>query len=132
VLIVEDEPLVAITTLSALEAAHYDICGAASTSAEALRLAASTPPDLALIDIQLANGRTGLDLARELRSRFGTICLLTTGWLADDELVGLEVPAVLQKPYSDTELVAAVAACLELATGVPPLRLPRGMFVLQA
>lgn len=115
VLLVEDEPLIALMAMAALESARYPICGAAVTSREALRLAADRRPDLAIVDLQLANGRTGLALARELGQRFGTRCLLTTAWLAEDERVQVDARAVLCKPYSGADLLAAVAACLQPA-----------------
>jgi two-component system, response regulator PdtaR len=130
VLVVEDEPLVALMALATLELAHYVVCGAAATSAAALRLAALDPPDLALADLQLANGRTGLALAHELRSRFGTICLVTTSWLSDGERAELDAPALLYKPYTDPDLLAAIAACLDLAAGQAPSQLPHGMTLL--
>ena len=130
VLVVEDEPLVAIAALATLEAASFVLCGAASTSVEALKLAEAAPPDLAIIDLQLADGRTGIALAHELRTRFGTVCLLTTGWLAHGERAGLDAHALLHKPYSDADLLAAVAICLTLTTEAAPMRLPDGMTLL--
>ena len=129
ILVVEDEPLVAIATLSALEA-RFVLCGAASTSSEALRLAAAVPPDLAIIDLQLADGRTGVALARELRSRFGTVCLVTTSWLPHGERADLDAHAVLHKPYTDTDLLTAVTICLALNPGDAPIQLPDGLTLL--
>jgi CheY-like chemotaxis protein len=129
ILVVEDEPLVAIATLSALEA-RFVLCGAAATSSEALRLATAVPPDLAVIDLQLADGRTGVALARELRSRFGTVCLVTTSWLAPDERAELDAHAVLHKPYSDADLLTAVTICLSLKPGDTPIQLPDGLTLL--
>jgi AmiR/NasT family two-component response regulator len=41
---------------SALADAHFEVCGCASTEAEALLLADSAIPDFAVVDVDLARG----------------------------------------------------------------------------
>ena len=70
ILIVDEHPLVR-RGLSALIAAEADleICGETGNEGEALELAATMAPDLAIIDIALAENGDGLDLIKRLHLR---------------------------------------------------------------
>ena len=60
------------------------VVGEASTGAEALARIAVTTPDVAVLDVQLEEG-TGIEVAREIRSRHPEVrCLMLTSF-ADDE-----------------------------------------------
>ena len=69
VLVVEDEPLFAEQIEAALDDLTYYVLGPAADAATALALvkAASPPPDVALLDINLrGGGPNGIELARQL------------------------------------------------------------------
>ena len=53
ILLVEDEPLLAMDVESSLAAAGYRVVGPAATAAEALRLIREENPDLAVLDLNL-------------------------------------------------------------------------------
>ena len=65
ILIVEDEPIIALSTQADLEAAGHTVVGLAVTSDEAINLAASCHPDLVLMDIRLAEGN-GVEAAQAI------------------------------------------------------------------
>jgi two-component system, NarL family, nitrate/nitrite response regulator NarL len=67
-LIVDDQQPFLDAARSVLEAGGLDVVGAVTTAAEALRLSLDLAPDVALVDIDLAE-ENGLDLAAELSSR---------------------------------------------------------------
>jgi CheY-like chemotaxis protein/anti-sigma regulatory factor (Ser/Thr protein kinase) len=67
VLLVEDNPDVAATTAEALDLFGYAVRVEADADA-GLRACVESPPDVALLDIGLP-GRSGHDLAREIRAR---------------------------------------------------------------
>ena len=69
VMIVDDHPIVrqGYTMLLATQA-DLNICGEAESEADALRLAREENPDLAIVDISLANG-SGIDLIKNLTAR---------------------------------------------------------------
>jgi signal transduction histidine kinase/ActR/RegA family two-component response regulator/HAMP domain-containing protein len=67
VLVVEDHPDVAATMSDALEMLGYSV-RLARDAEEGMRACLENPPDVALLDIGLP-GRSGYDLAREIRSR---------------------------------------------------------------
>ena len=69
VLIVEDEVLIAMHLAMLVQELGHEVC-AGATSSEALTEAAACLPDVALMDIQLANQTSGIDAARELYWRY--------------------------------------------------------------
>jgi two-component system, response regulator PdtaR len=58
-----------------LEDFGYDVCGIAASSNEAISLAASERPHIALMDIHLAGGSSGIDAARELFQHYRINCI---------------------------------------------------------
>jgi CheY-like chemotaxis protein len=66
-LIVDDNFQFLDTARALLEGQGMNVLGVASTSAEALRLAADLKPDLVLVDVDLGE-ESGLELARALRN----------------------------------------------------------------
>jgi len=110
-LIVEDDPLLAIASGLVLAEAGHHIVGVEDKGKEAVERAASTPVDLILTDLQLGDATGGVAVAREAQARCGTAALLLT---ADPRLAreGRRwALGCLQKPYTPQELIDAVAAC---------------------
>lgn len=122
--IIEDEALVAMEIEMHLEDAGHVVVGIADTLADAIALAERERPDLALVDIQLGAGSSGLDVARALRAR-GVTCLFATGNCPGerrDDAVGC-----LHKPYSGQQLLKAVLAAEAVARGQTPGNIPSVM-----
>jgi CheY-like chemotaxis protein len=90
ILIVDDSRHFLNAARSALEQDGMTVAGVASTSAEALQLAADVRPDGILVDIDLGE-ESGLDLARQLASSGAA-------------------PVVLISAYPESELVDVIAA----------------------
>jgi two-component system nitrate/nitrite response regulator NarL len=67
-LIVDDQRSFLDAARSVLEVGGFDVVGVATTAAEAFRLAAELEPNVALVDIDLAE-ESGLDLAAALAAR---------------------------------------------------------------
>ena len=78
VLIVEDEVLVAAELAWLVEDLGHQVVGEAATSGEALRLAKETRPDLALVDVHLYDGPTGVEVARRISAESGATVLFMT------------------------------------------------------
>ncbi|MDP1874871.1 response regulator [Phenylobacterium sp.] len=125
VLIVEDEVLLAVELgFLVREAGGVDV-GHALDSADAVRLARTLKPDLALVDVHLSDGPTGVDAAREIAGSAGAIVLFMTANLKrlPDDLAG--ACGVIGKPYSDRAVrraITFVARCLRdgAAPELPP------------
>lgn len=118
VLIVEDEAVLAHELGFLLQSMGFDVSGLASSRAEALALSEQASPDIALVDLRLADGMTGLQLADALEERYGTKVVLVTGHakaLAAGDLLGRFIAG---KPLNDTEMMSVmrgVQAALEAA-----------------
>jgi DNA-binding NarL/FixJ family response regulator len=76
VMIVEDHPLFSKGLSSLITSqGSYSVVGEAKDSAEAFKLAGEEQPDLAIVDLNLGD-EDGLDLIKEMRSRFPGIAVL--------------------------------------------------------
>ena len=107
-LLVEDHLLVAQAMGLYLTEAGHEIVGIAVDAYEAVELAGNMLPDLALVDIQLANGTSGIDAAREMLAQHNVRSLFVTSQYdaaraAKDTAVGC-----LRKPHSGYDLIAAI------------------------
>lgn len=124
VLLVEDEALLAMEMEALLEEAGHAVAGWAVTSREAYALLDTTEADLAFVDVHLADGPTGVEVARRFAAEPGlTVVFLTANpKRLPEDLAG--AAGVIAKPYS---LAGLNAALRFLHEGVrrPPPRLPR-------
>ncbi len=94
-LVVEDDPLTRLMLQSTLAAGGLDVV-AVGRSDEALAVAAERAICLAVLDIHLGVGPSGLDLAQELRRRQPDVGLIMLTSLVDPRLAGdgaAELPA---------------------------------------
>jgi CheY-like chemotaxis protein len=66
VLVVEDEFLVAFDLAAMLEDAAFTVLGPVADAAAALALVTQSPPDAALLDVNLGSGKTSFEIARKL------------------------------------------------------------------
>ena len=66
VLIIEDEPLIALDIEQMVEGAGHSVTGIARTHTEAIELFGKQKPGMILADIQLADGSSGLDAVNEI------------------------------------------------------------------
>ena len=100
VMIVEDEALVAMFLADLVEDLGWVVIGPVASRAAALRAAANNRPAVAIVDVSLGS-ESGIGLAQELKSAFGTAVIFLSGHahVADDQAVQEIGPAaVLQKP----------------------------------
>lgn len=118
VLIVEDEALVALYLEDTLDALGYQCCGVAESAEEAVSLAATQRPALALVDIGLRGSRDGIAIASELAD-LGVAVIFLTGSSDSDtrrraEAVGPQ--GILSKPCNEQD----IARILKFAQVRPP------------
>ena len=78
ILLVEDDYFVALELESRLSEAGFEVVGIASTAEEALEMAASGMPELAIMDIRLGGPRDGVDAATELLAKLGVPSIFAT------------------------------------------------------
>ena len=66
VMIIEDEPVIALNLHDIVEAAGHEVVGSAGTVDDAVKLARETRPGLILADIRLQDGGSGLDAVNRI------------------------------------------------------------------
>ncbi|CAN7650763.1 response regulator [Phenylobacterium sp. LjRoot225] len=106
-LIVEDQILLAMGLKDELEDGGYRVLELAVRHEEALSFAREVKPDLALVNIDLANGDDGVALARDLKA-FGVPVLFISGQADRARLERAVAIASFAKPYSAPDMLKAV------------------------
>lgn len=117
-LIIEDEALVAMLVEDALTLHGHRVIGIADTVAAAITLAEAERPDLALCDVKLAEGDSGLTAAQLLAER-GIPCVFLSGNCPERGGHPLVIGCIA-KPFRAGSLGAAVRAALRVARGELP------------
>ncbi len=116
VLIVEDEPQMRRALAINLRARRYEV-DAVEDGAGALRAAASTPPDLVILDLGLPD-MDGVEVVHGLRGWTSVpIIILSARDTQDDKVEALDAGAddYLTKPFGMNELLARIRAALRRA-----------------
>jgi putative two-component system response regulator len=113
VLVVDDEEGARALLRRLLVADGYDVNVAADGSA-ALTSIAATPPDVVLLDVNMAGGPDGFEVCRRLRhdatTRLTPVVIVTGLQAREDRIKGIEAGAddFLTKPVDNHELLARV------------------------
>jgi DNA-binding response OmpR family regulator len=131
VLIVEDDVLIAdLLQQQLLERDGYHVTGVARTVEEAIDLAKHNDPDYAVVDIKLANGDLGTDVAARLRETKSIGVIFSTG-NDDHSLTSEQGEAVMSKPYRTRYVAWALKIVDELGRlGRTDLPFPRNFRLL--
>lgn len=128
VLLVEDEALILMQLEMLVEDAGHLVVGTAMRCAEAIELAHSEEPDLALVDVNLCDGDSGIDVARALKAISGLMVIFVTAnplRLGDDFAGGA---GVIGKPFSGALVSRGFTYLEECVRRPPPISLvPDGM-----
>ena len=119
-IVIEDEPLVAMDLESCLTAAGCEIVGTAGTVREAKALCAEAPCDAALIDVNLA-GRPVDELAAALTKRNIPFAFVT-GYGREALPQGFRDALMVAKPFDEAALLATVELLIYQSASVVPLR----------
>ena len=131
VLIAEDEFVIAEMVEDLLVRAGYEVCGIARTVDEGVKLGERHQPDLAVLDLRLADGGIGTDIAARLGRR-GTLGILyATANAGGITLTAADGEASIRKPYSGDDLIFAlkiVEQFIRTGTALPPF--PQGFQML--
>ena len=131
VLIVEDDLMVADLLQEALEADGYRVTGIARTVQEAVQSAEQHHPDVAVIDIRLANGDLGTDVGMHLRKTTTTRVMFSTGNSNDPHKMAECGDAVMTKPYRLSDVGRGLKIIDQLARlGRTTITFPRNFRLL--
>jgi PAS domain S-box-containing protein len=111
ILVVEDEPIVALDLQQEVEQLGLSVVGQAESADEALMAAEENRPDLALMDVRIVGSMDGIQTARLLREAYGIPVIFLTSYSDDPTIrrAARELPyGYLTKPFQRRELKAAL------------------------
>jgi CheY-like chemotaxis protein len=113
ILIIEDEPLIAMDLEALVEGLGHNVTGVARTRTEAVKLAAAKRPGLILADIQLADGSSGLDAVNDLLKSFEVPVIFITAY-PERFLTGErpEPAFLIAKPFQPANVSAVISQAL--------------------
>jgi len=110
ILVAEDETIIRLDLRELLERAGFDVCAEARDGIEAVELARSTQPDLAVLDVKMPR-LDGIDAARRILDERPIPIVMLTAY-GQDELVARAVEAgvfgYLVKPFREQDLLPAI------------------------
>jgi len=113
VLIIEDEPLIALDLRGLVEELGHRVVAVARTHKEAVEAISRTPPGLILADIQLADGSSGLEAVNEILGSLSTPVIFVTAY--PERFLTGEPPEpafLIAKPFSVDSLKAIISQAL--------------------
>jgi CheY-like chemotaxis protein len=132
VMIVEDDLMLADSAEEILVDHGYDVSGIARTVAEAITLARHSKPDLVVLDLRLADGGLGTEVAAQLTPLGRPGILYVTGNMSQLDLTAADGDACLAKPYRSADLVRGLEIVAEIvATGKAQPPFPGGFHPLR-
>jgi len=113
VLILEDEPLIAVDIQTHVEALGHNVTRIARTHKEAIEAAQRQRPGLILADIQLADGSSGLEAVNQILGAISVPVIFITAY-PERFLTGTppEPAFLITKPFSVESLKAVVSQAL--------------------
>ena len=127
ILVVEDEALLRMQLVFMIEDAGHHVVATAASYKEAIEAIDQNAIDLALVDIHLLDGPTGLDVGRHL-STAGTPFMFVTanGARVPDDFCGAW--GVVDKPYGEGAIIRALDFVeAAVRNPPPPMPAPHGM-----
>ena len=110
ILVAEDETIIRLDLRALLENAGFEVCGEARDGEEAVALARSERPDLALLDVKMPK-LDGIEAARRILDERPIPIVMLTAY-GQDELVERAAEAgvfgYLVKPFREQDLLPAI------------------------
>ena len=113
VMIIEDEPIIALHLRSIVEELGHSVAGVARTRSEAVAMAGRTQPELVLADISLADGSSGIDAVKDILEAMDVPVIFITAF--PERLLTGERPEpayLITKPFEPETVMAAIGQAL--------------------
>jgi DNA-directed RNA polymerase specialized sigma24 family protein len=113
VLIIEDEPVIAMDLETIVESLGHTVTGIADTRDGAVKAAMTIRPGLVLADIQLADGSSGIDAVKDILDSFEVPVIFVTAY--PERLLTGERPEptfLITKPFQPNTVKAAISQAL--------------------
>jgi two-component system, response regulator PdtaR len=110
ILVAEDETIIRLDLRALLESAGFEVCAEARDGLEAVELARSAEPDLAVLDVKMPR-LDGIEAARRILDERPIPIVMLTAY-GQEELVARAVEAgvfgYLVKPFREQDLLPAI------------------------
>ncbi len=122
VLIIEDEPLIAMDLETIVRDLGHEVSGVAVTRDEAVAAARAHRPGLVLADIQLADDSSGIEAVKDILSEFSVPVIFITAF--PERLLTGERPEptfLITKPFQRGTVKAAIAQALFFDAATVPV-----------
>ncbi|HEY7806861.1 MAG TPA: response regulator [Croceibacterium sp.] len=121
ILVVDDEPLVRIVLVDALQQCGYSVLEAENGRAALGVIDGAEQLRGLVTDIRLGPGATGWQIADHAREKFAGLAVIyvTGDSMADWTAKGVPRSFALQKPFASLEVVAALADLLAVQPSAP-------------
>ncbi|WP_380058015.1 response regulator [Falsihalocynthiibacter sp. SS001] len=118
VMIIEDEPIIAMDLEGIVSDMGHSITGNARTRKEAQVLGTTKRPDLILADIQLADNSSGIDAVHDLLAELGDVPVIFITAFPERLLTGErpEPTFLIAKPYTVEQVRSAVSQAMFFAS----------------
>jgi CheY-like chemotaxis protein len=113
VLIIEDEPIISMHLEQIVSDMGHEVVGTAMTRTRAVAEARRAAPDLVLADIQLADGSSGQDAARDIQAMFDVPVIFITAY--PERLLTGERPEptfLVTKPFAPETVIVTIGHAL--------------------
>lgn len=113
VLIIEDEPIIALDIEALVQDLGHEVTGIARTHREAVALMDEHKPGLVLADIQLADGSSGLDAVNDILTKVNIPAIFITAY--PERLLTGDKPEpafLITKPFQPETVKAAISQAL--------------------
>jgi two-component system, response regulator PdtaR len=111
ILIAEDETIIRLDLRELLERSGFEVCAEAKDGEEAVALARSAEPDIALLDVKMPR-LDGIEAARRILEERPIPIVMVTAY-GEQELVSRAIEAgvfgYLVKPFRENDLLPAIA-----------------------
>ncbi|WP_432769728.1 MAG: response regulator [Sphingopyxis sp.] len=113
VLIIEDEPLIAMELEQIVRSLGHEVVGIAATHQDAIEVFERTEAGLVLADIQLADGSSGIDAVQDILAMAPVPAIFITAF-PEQLLTGhrLEPTFLISKPFQENTVRAAISQSL--------------------
>ncbi|URW76896.1 response regulator [Sphingomonas donggukensis] len=122
VLIIEDEPIIAMDIEAIVRDQGHEVTGVAVTRDEAVALAMEDRPGLVLADIQLADDSSGIDAVKDILAKFDVPVIFITAF--PERLLTGERPEptfLITKPFQRATVKAAISQALFFDQSTAPV-----------
>lgn len=126
ILVVEDDPIIAMDIVDQLSALDYEVIGQAYDTSEALELLDKKRPDLVMLDIDLGGDQDGVDIAHFINQRHGIPFIFLTSF-ADRTTIArvkeTQPSGYIVKPFDQKDLLSQIEIAMYNHTQRHPVEL---------